>query len=428
MATISPITTATTVSPTAVPTTPFATAAGVPATSVAPFGSVATTPGTLSTAAAGLTPTTATGGTTLPTAAPEVGGTVGPSGTSLGTPGSTLASGTGVTANALTGSTLSATGLAVGPTSAGLTGTSLGTGVGTLGTQPTTTLTTPTTTVSTPITTTALPVTPETTAQAIGGTTGATQVIPGEPLGTFATALPTATGVTSATTSTPASPSAESTALASSATPASPAAPAATPGPQTFEASLVPLNNSNVHGSAIVSVAGPMVTVDITASGLQPGQTHMQSISTMANGTPDSVPTAANDVDHDGFIEQAEAAQTLGQPALSLSTDPQISLPAMSSPLAGALTTFPQADAAGMLHYHQVFTANPAQPTTSAALANVVGHLSGAAVLLQGLTVPPGPGAGTPGEVNGTNGYLPQLPVAVGLLHEVPPGEAPMLG
>lgn len=33
-------------------------------------------------------------------------------------------------------------------------------------------------------------------------------------------------------------------------------------------------------------------------------------------------------------------------------------------------------------------------------------------IVLHGLTVPPGPGADTPGEVNGTNGYLAVLPVA----------------
>jgi hypothetical protein len=35
-------------------------------------------------------------------------------------------------------------------------------------------------------------------------------------------------------------------------------------------------------------------------------------------------------------------------------------------------------------------------------------------VVIHGLTVPPGPGAGTSGEVNGTNGYLTVLPVASG--------------
>jgi hypothetical protein len=33
-------------------------------------------------------------------------------------------------------------------------------------------------------------------------------------------------------------------------------------------------------------------------------------------------------------------------------------------------------------------------------------------LVIHGLTVPPGPGEGTPGEVDGTNGYLAVLPVA----------------
>lgn len=375
--------------------------------------------------------TTGLGTPTIPTAAPEVGGLTGANGTSLGTPGSTLTSGT----TALTSANLASNGLSSAttlPTSAAaVAGSGLSGGVGSLGALPATSLVATTlpsttgteTTVATPLTTIATPL----TAGSVGTETAPNLF--GEPVSPLGTPVPAPAGtavtspaVTGASTGTAASP-----ALGTSPTATGSAGGSPTATSHSFDGTLVPLNGTNIQGAVALTVSGQSLTVDIRATGLEAGHVHVQTLDAMSNGTSDAVPTSANDTDHDGFIEQAEAAQTLGQPILALPTDPQLTLAATGSTLGSSLATFPQPDANGTLVYHQVFTFAP-NSAQAALLSDVTTHLSGAAVVLQGLTVPPGPGAGTPGEVNGTNGYLPQLPVAVGLLHEVPAGESPLIG
>jgi hypothetical protein len=175
----------------------------------------------------------------------------------------------------------------------------------------------------------------------------------------------------------------------------------------TFNANLGQLNGSGVSGtvSFLLSDDRSTLTVNLMASGLEPNQAHIAHIhglfSNGATGTPvnSSVPGLSQDTDGDGFIELAEGVPTYGP----------------------VLVPFPEftVDASGNANYSRVF--NLLDPTTfngTFTQTDLLGadlmSLDLREVVLHGMTVPAGPGAGTPGEVNGTNGYLLALPVAAG--------------
>lgn len=88
---------------------------------------------------------------------------------------------------------------------------------------------------------------------------------------------------------------------------------------------------------------------------------------------------------------------------------------------------FPKADANGNLNFSQTYDLN--NPKTFAGLDPPLGAntdkkelfpLENRHIVLHGLTVPDGIGAGTPGEVNGIGGYKEVLPVANGLIAVAP--------
>jgi hypothetical protein len=179
-----------------------------------------------------------------------------------------------------------------------------------------------------------------------------------------------------------------------------------------FSATLAQLNGSGVNGTVLFSLSDDRnsLTVNLRATGLEPGQPHIAHIhglfSNITSGTPvnSSVPTLQQDTDRDGFIELAEGTPTYGP----------------------VLVPFPEftVDANGVANYTRVF--NLLDPTTfnaSFTRADLLGadlsSLDLREVVLHGRTVQPGPGAGTPGEVNGINGYLLALPVAAGEITRV---------
>lgn len=174
-----------------------------------------------------------------------------------------------------------------------------------------------------------------------------------------------------------------------------------------FNVDLGALNDSGVTGSGTFTLAddSSTLTVNLTATGLEPGQVHVGHIhglfSEGATGTPvnSTVPGPQQDTDGDGFVELAEGSATYGPVLLEFgNVDP---------------------DGDGIVDYMQTF--NLLDPATFAAgfdITDLLGpdlmSLDLREVVIHGMTVPPGPGAGTPGEVNGTNGYLTVLPVTSG--------------
>ncbi|WP_239806370.1 hypothetical protein [Croceicoccus hydrothermalis] len=141
---------------------------------------------------------------------------------------------------------------------------------------------------------------------------------------------------------------------------------------------------------------GRFIRVIINARGLEPGGVHLGHIhGRVANGTAvdSQCPTMAADSDGDGFVEPAEGVPSYGDILIPLgNVDP---------------------DGDGRVNYHRTIDLTTTR-YGDGANADQITPLDFRAIVLHGLTVPQGPGTGTTGEVDGTNGYLNVLPVACG--------------
>lgn len=170
------------------------------------------------------------------------------------------------------------------------------------------------------------------------------------------------------------------------------------------------LNGSGATGSAVLTLnaAATQLSVEINMTGLEPMSPHLGHIhGRFEGGEPaDSfVPTLAQDTDDDGFIELEEGLTTYGPIIVPL----------------GDLD--PNGD--GVVDYFQVFD------LTDSSIYNMgfgredllgadLMSLDLREIVVHGMTVPPGIGEGTPGEVDGSNGYLAVLPVAAGPIGAIP--------
>jgi hypothetical protein len=191
-----------------------------------------------------------------------------------------------------------------------------------------------------------------------------------------------------------------------------------------YSTDLTALNNSGVDGRAVLLIDqdARTLTVDIQASGLEPGPMHIQHIHGFADDTDARSPTIAQDSDGDGFVELAEGLATYGPIQLNLTLNPENS--AHDHGMDGHDHTdeamFPTVGADGMLSYHEVFTFAADDPNASAIFDGIT-PLEAKEIVIHGLTTNANQGAGTPGEVDGTDGYKLVLPVASGELNGVAP-------
>lgn len=182
---------------------------------------------------------------------------------------------------------------------------------------------------------------------------------------------------------------------------------------QAYDATFTTLNDSGVTGTAMLSLnsADTMLTVTIHATGLEAGVPHVAHIhglfSNGTTGTPidSTTPTLAQDTDHDGFVELGEGLTTYG-------------------PIIVPLVNFDSAETSTVDYTHTFDLLDPSIYAGGYTRTDLLGadfnDLDLRELVIHGLTVPPGPGAGTPGEVNGTNGYLAVLPVASGEIAAIP--------
>jgi len=180
-----------------------------------------------------------------------------------------------------------------------------------------------------------------------------------------------------------------------------------------YTTTFTSLNNSGVTGEAIVAydIQTRTVTVAISASGLEANQPHIQHIHGFPNGMNATTPTLAQDDDGDGFIELAEGLDTYGPILLNLATNHDNGAGSDNGHDHGDFSGFPTAPD-GTIWFIEQYQLAADDPLTTASfdLREIVIH---------GMSVPEGVGAGTPGEVDGSGGYELVLPVASGELQQV---------
>ena len=209
-----------------------------------------------------------------------------------------------------------------------------------------------------------------------------------------------------------------------------------------FAADLQPLNGSGVTADVQITVDSDANTIRVQyqATGFDPLTLHPGHIHGLFQGGPqtsgdpppaaDSVsPTIANDMagDNDGFIEVAEGLSSYGNILMPLTNVEGID--------GDGDANFPLSDALGNLNYDVTFdltdSGNFEDPMNPGLMLDSgdIFPLNLREIVLHGDFVAPGPGAGTPGEVDGTNGYLATLPVASGEIVAVPePASLALLG
>ena len=189
---------------------------------------------------------------------------------------------------------------------------------------------------------------------------------------------------------------------------ASMSAPASAAHIDYFTAMLTELNGSGVTGKANLThdTTADLLTVHIVASNLVPGMVHPQHIhgrlDPAGNAIESNVPTRAVDMDNDGFIEVAEGQETYGPVILPLTSPPGAGLPGFPTAPDGNLDFLQTYDLDDPGIFADGFSGEDLLPLV---LREIVLH---------GDFDPPGVGDGTTGEIDGTDGYEPSLPVAAG--------------
>jgi hypothetical protein len=172
---------------------------------------------------------------------------------------------------------------------------------------------------------------------------------------------------------------------------------------ETQRGTLVALNGTGAHGTISLQLRGERyLTVQIDATGLEPGVPHVGHIHGLASpGHPaNSVcPTTAQDADHDTYVELAEGQVTYGPIIIPFgNTDP---------------------DMDGTVHFLHTYDLNDPSTFVGGFSKSDVLPLDLREVVLHGLTLQAGQGATNadsipPNEADGTAGFKAVLPVTCG--------------
>lgn len=188
--------------------------------------------------------------------------------------------------------------------------------------------------------------------------------------------------------------------------------------PMYYVANLTPLNNSGVFATFNLAVDGNILTVTEHATGLQPNMPHPQHIHGQlgAAAPMTALATPASDTDGDGFVELAEGQVSYGPILVDL-----------SSPPGGAVANFPTAPG-GVIDFSQTYNLSDPTIFDAGTSATDLFPLTNREIVIHGMSVAAGIGAGTPGEVDGTGGYLATLPVADGFIRAVATPEPASIG
>jgi hypothetical protein len=188
-----------------------------------------------------------------------------------------------------------------------------------------------------------------------------------------------------------------------------------TPDERHFFGLMTAVNNSGANGVAFLTLdeEDHTLTVEAAALGLEPNQEHPFHIHGFADDRPSELPTIDQDIDLDGFVEVPEGGPVFGPILLHLTQDD----PAV----------YPVANAEGVIEFSETYTFDVNDPEQTADFSELVARLEGRGIQFHGLELPDGAGDGTDHEVNGTGGYITALPVANGIIEELPAGITPDL-
>jgi hypothetical protein len=172
---------------------------------------------------------------------------------------------------------------------------------------------------------------------------------------------------------------------------------------ETQKGTLTALNGSGATGTINMQLRGQRyLTVQIDATGLEPGTGHVGHIhGRVADNRPaNSVcPTAAQDADHDRFVDLAEGQVTYGPIVIPFGdVDP---------------------DKDGTVHFLHTYDLNASSTFAAGFDKSDVLPLDLREVVLHGMTLQAGEGATTsasiaPNEADGTAGFKAVLPVTCG--------------
>lgn len=172
-----------------------------------------------------------------------------------------------------------------------------------------------------------------------------------------------------------------------------------------YTAKLEAANGSGVTGTAVLALDDETgaLTVAIAADGLVPDRNHIQRIHGFVDDVTEAeIPTAAHDLDGDGYLEAQEGAAVYGPGLLNLEgSEVRVGFDGPS-----AFPTAPN----GRIFFVETYASPLADLGADPLLAL-------RAVVVHGANVPAGAGAGTGGEVDGTGaGYRLTLPAAIGAI------------
>lgn len=188
----------------------------------------------------------------------------------------------------------------------------------------------------------------------------------------------------------------------------------------TFAVDFQSLNNSGVTGTGLIAISPEqasgeqMINVSITVEGMEPNSPVPQHIHGLFDGAgapiDSTTPDISSDADGDGLVEVLEGLNDYGDIILTLSDEQ-----------GGE----PMTDANGNFTYIMSFDLNddsnffsPVSMTDYS--SEDLLPLALREIVLHGVNVPAGLGAGTGGEVDGTqDGFVPILPAAAGEIESV---------
>jgi len=172
---------------------------------------------------------------------------------------------------------------------------------------------------------------------------------------------------------------------------------------ETQRGTLTALNGSGAHGTISMQLRGERyLTVQIDATGLEPGVEHLGHIHGRVSGgdaANSTCPTTAQDADHDNYVELSEGQVTYGPIIISFdNTDP---------------------DMDGTVHFNRTFDLNNPKTFQPGFSKKDVLPLDLREVVLHGMTLQANQGATNadsipPNEADGTAGFKAVLPVSCG--------------